>query len=131
MPGQPAAALGDRIVGIDTHIVLVPSPGGSVPTPLALPFSGTITEGCCRTVLIGGKPAATQGSIAFNSPPHIPPTGMFKTPPTNKGTISRGSSSVFICGQPAARSGDTATTCNDIALQHSSTVVAASSVYIG
>ena len=35
--GQPAAKQGDQIVATDTHIVLVPSPGGPVPTPLPHP----------------------------------------------------------------------------------------------
>ncbi|RPK67473.1 PAAR motif protein [Streptomyces sp. ADI96-02] len=131
MPGPPAAAQGDRVVGTDTHIVLVPSPGGPVETPVPLPFTGTIASGCCPTVLIGGKPAATKDSVAVNTPPHIPPTGMFKSPPDNRGTISRGSTSVFIGGKPAARTGDTATTCNEPAIQHSATVIATSTVFIG
>lgn len=131
MPGAPAAAMGDRIVGTDTHIVLMPSAGGPVPTPVPLPFTGIIAHGCCPTVLVGGKPAATRDSVAINTPSHVPPAGTFQKQPDNKGTVSRGSPSVFICGKPAARSGDTATTCNDLAMQHTSTVVAASTVLIG
>ncbi|NEE32285.1 hypothetical protein G3M53_43405 [Streptomyces sp. SID7982] len=131
MAGPPAAAQGDRVLATDIHIVLVPSPGGPVETPTPLPFTGTITDGCCRTVLIGGKPAATRGSVAFNTPVHVPPTGVFKRPPDNKGTVSRGSMSVFFGGRPAARSGDTATTCNDPAVQHTGVVVAGSDVFIG
>ncbi|MFE8977706.1 PAAR domain-containing protein [Streptomyces cyaneofuscatus] len=131
MPGPPAAAQGDRVVATDIHVVLVPSPGGPVETPMPLPYAGTIADGCCRSVLIGGRPAATRDSVAFNTPPHVPPTGVFKNPPDNKGTISRGSASVFIGGRPAARSGDTATTCNDPAAQHTGVVVAASTVFIG
>ncbi|MEU8825012.1 PAAR domain-containing protein [Streptomyces sp. NPDC048636] len=126
-----AAAMGDRIVGVDTHTVLVPSPGGPVETPMPFPFSGTLADGCCQTVLIGHKPAATVGSTAYNTPPHIPPVGVFKAPPDNKGTVSRGSSTVFFGGKAAARSGDSATTCNDPAAQHTATVVAASNVFIG
>ncbi|AWW43126.1 PAAR domain-containing protein [Streptomyces cadmiisoli] len=131
MPGPAAAALGDRIVGIDTHIVLVPSPGGPVPTPMRLPFTGPIVHGCCPTVLIAGRPAATEGSVALNTPPHVPPTGVFQTPPDNRGTVSRGSTTVFIGGKPAARTGDPATTCNDPAVQHTSKVVASCTVLIG
>lgn len=32
--GKPAAKQGDRVVGVDTHIVMIPSPGGPVPTPV-------------------------------------------------------------------------------------------------
>ncbi|MEU9706666.1 PAAR domain-containing protein [Streptomyces sp. NPDC047981] len=131
MAGVPAAAMGDKVVGTDTHIVMVPSPGGPVETPMPLPFTGTIADGCCQTVLICGKPAATVDSVAFNTPPHIPPGGVFKSPPNNKGTISRGSSSVLIGGKAAARTGDSATTCNEPAVQHTATVVATSNVFIG
>ncbi|MEU4134384.1 PAAR domain-containing protein [Streptomyces wuyuanensis] len=123
--------MGDRVVGIDTHIVMVPSPAGPVETPVYSPFDGKITEGCCETVVIGGRAAATRDSVARNAPPHIPPVGVFKTPPSNTGRVSRGSMSVFIGGKPAARSGDTATTCNEPAVEDSATVVAKSTVFIG
>ncbi|MEU0283141.1 PAAR domain-containing protein [Streptomyces sp. NPDC088551] len=133
MAGAPAAAMGDKVVGVDTHVVMVPSPTGPVETPTALPFNGVITDGCCRTVLIGGKPAATVDSTAVNTPPHlpVPPVGVFKSPPGNKGTVSRGSTSVLIGGKAAARTGDPATTCNEPAVQHTAQVVAVSNVLIG
>lgn len=112
--GQPAAKMGDKIVGVDTHIVMVPSPGGPVPTPLPHPFNGIIDSNCSTNVMIEGKPAATLGSMASNTPPHIPSGGpSFQVPPTNKGNIIKGSATVMINGKPAARMGDTALTCND------------------
>lgn len=112
--GQPAAKMGDKVVGTDTHIILIPAPPGPpVPTPLPHPFAGTITSGCSTNVLIQGQPAATVGSIAMNTPPHIPQGGPFQIPPTNQGTIIKGSTTVFINNKPAARMGDTANTCND------------------
>ena len=39
---QPAARQNDPVVGTDTHILLVPSPGGPVPTPTPLPFNGKL-----------------------------------------------------------------------------------------
>ena len=36
--GQPAAKQGDHITAIDTHIIMIPSPGGPVPTPLPHPI---------------------------------------------------------------------------------------------
>ncbi|MGH2353705.1 MAG: PAAR domain-containing protein [Chloroflexota bacterium] len=119
----PAATMGDKVTASDIHIIMVPSPGGPVPTPTPHPFVGTITSGCAMNVLIGGKPAATVGSIAMNLPPHIPQGGPFQIPPTNQGTIIRGSATVLIGGKPAARSGDTALTCNDPAPLPSGTVV--------
>ena len=111
--GQPAAKQGDQIMATDTHIVLVPSPGGPVPTPSPCPFTGIINGGTSTDVLVMGMPAAIVGSTAMNMPPHIPMGGPFQKPPTNQGKIVMGSATVLINGKPAARSGDTAMTCND------------------
>jgi uncharacterized Zn-binding protein involved in type VI secretion len=111
--GQPAAKQGDQIMATDTHIVLVPSPGGPVPTPGPYPFAGIINGGTSTDVLIMGMPAAIVGSTAMSMPPHIPMGGPFQKPPTNQGKIIMGSATVLINGKPAARSGDTAMTCND------------------
>jgi uncharacterized Zn-binding protein involved in type VI secretion len=128
----PAATMGDSVTASDVHIIMVPTPGGPVPTPTPHPFTGKITGNCVMTVLIGGKPAATVGSIATNTPPHIPQGGPFQLPPTNTGTIIRGSATVLIGGRPAARMGDTATTCNDPAPLPVGTVVGtATTVLIG
>ncbi|HSV65913.1 MAG TPA: PAAR domain-containing protein [Mycobacteriales bacterium] len=127
----PAAKMGDKVIGTDTHIIMVPTPGGPVPTPTPMPFNGTITSGCSTNVLIGGQPAAVVGSIAMNTPPHIPAGGPFQVPPTNQGTIIKGSATVLINNKPAARMGDTANTCNDPAPAPVGTVQAAGTVMIG
>lgn len=113
--GQPAANGAATVVGVDTHIVLVPSPGGPIPTPLPHPFSGTINSGLVNSVLIAGQPAAVSGSVAANQPAHLPtpPGTSFQAPPTNSGTVHLGSTGVLIGGQPAARNGDPVRTCND------------------
>lgn len=111
--GQPAAKRNDRIVATDTHIIMIPTPGGPVPTPLPHPFIGMIDGELSSDVNIEGMPAATVDSTATNTPPHIPQGGPFQSPPSNKATIKLGSSSVFIDGKAAARTGDTAETCND------------------
>jgi uncharacterized Zn-binding protein involved in type VI secretion len=113
--GQPAANGASMVVAVDTHIVLVPSPGGPIPTPLPHPFSGTIGSGLVATVLIAGQPAATVGSVATNQPAHIPtpPGTSFQAPPANQGTVHMGSTTVSIGGMAAARHGDPARTCND------------------
>lgn len=62
---------------------------------------GTITGPGVTTVLIGGRPAAVQGT---NHTCAMPPTaGPHPTTP-----IAKGSSTVFIGGRAAARVGDTA-----------------------
>jgi uncharacterized Zn-binding protein involved in type VI secretion len=126
--GQPAAKLGDKITGVDTHIIITPS--GS-PVAVPLPFNGTINGGLSPDVKVNGKPAATAGSTAMNVPVHIPPGGSFQKPPSNIGTIQTGSPTVRINGKMAARAGDTATTCNDPVDLPAGTVVATSNVMIG
>jgi uncharacterized Zn-binding protein involved in type VI secretion len=129
--GQPAAKQGDQIVGVDTHIIMIPSPGGPVPTPLPHPFSGLIDGSLSNDVKIMGMPAATLNSTATNTPPHIPQGGPFQVPPSNRGQIIMGSATVLINGKGAARNGDTANTCNDPADMPVGTVVAVGTVLIG
>lgn len=94
----PAAKKDDQILGIDVHIVMVPSPGGPVPTPLPHPFTGMIDGELSSSVQIMGKPAATVGSTASNKPSHIPtpPGTAFQKPPMNKSKIIMGSPNVLI-----------------------------------
>lgn len=129
--GQSAAKKGDKIIATDTHIVMIPSPGGPVPTPLPYPFVGEIDDGLSDDVNIEGQPAAVVGSKASNTPSHIPQGGPFQTPPADKGTIKMGSSTVFINGKAAARNGDTAMTCNDPSDLPVGTVMAVGTVNIG
>jgi uncharacterized Zn-binding protein involved in type VI secretion len=111
---QPAARQNDPVVGTDIHILLVPSPGGPVPTPTPLPFSGQLTSGLSTDVYLNGRPAAVQGSVAQNLPPHLPPPGTsFSRPPTNQGRVVIGSPTVLVNGKPLARLGDPVATCND------------------
>ena len=131
--GQPAAKQWDRIVATDTHIVFVPTPGGPVPTPLPHPFSGLLNGNLSRDVRIQGLPAATVGSTADNTVPHVPtpPGNAFQNPPANRGTVRTGSATVKINGRLAARNGDRAETCNDPVDLPAGTVVAAGTVLIG
>jgi len=128
---QPAAKQGDLIVGIDTHIVMVPSPAGPVPTPMPMPFSGQLDGGLSDDVLIEAKAAAVKGSTASNTPAHVPAAGPFQKPPSNKGTINAGSTTVLFNGKPAARSGDAALTCNDPGDAPNGTIVATATVLVG
>ena len=129
--GQPAAKQGDQVVGVDTHIVVVP--GSPAPVPLPHPFAGMLSGGLSTDVKISGKPAAVVGSTADNSPPHLPtPPGVsFQKPPANKATIQAGSQTVMINGKPAARNGDKALTCNDPSDLPAGTVIAVGTVMIG
>ena len=129
--GQPAAKQGDQIVATDTHIIMIPSPSGAIPTPLPHPFMGIINGGLSSDVKIMGMPAATVDSTADNTPPHIPQGGPFQSPPSNKGTIKLGSMTVKINGKMAARNGDMAETCNDPADLPVGKVIAVGTVMIG
>jgi uncharacterized Zn-binding protein involved in type VI secretion len=126
--------MGDKITATDIHIILIPAPPGPpIPTPLPHPFVGTIDTGCVTTVMIAGQPAAVVGAGATNTPPHIPQGGPFSVPPTNRATIMSGSPTVMIGGKPAARMGDTAITCDDVAPAAPKGIVAgtAATVLIG
>lgn len=128
--GPPAAKSGDRVTAVDSHIIQPPLPA----TPVLVPghvFNGIINGGLSSNVTINGQPAATVGSTATNTPPHIPIGGSFVNPPTNRATITRGSATVLINNQQAARAGDTALTCNDPTPLPAGTVVASGTVFIG
>ena len=111
--GKPAARQSDKVVASDIHIIMIPTPGGPVPTPLSNPFMGQLDGQLSQDVMIDGKPAAVVGSTATNMPSHIPTGGPFQSPPKNKGTVKLGSNTVLINGKGAARMSDTVETCND------------------
>lgn len=127
--GQPAAKQGDHIQALDMHMIQPPGPSSPVLVPHS--FMGTIDGSLSSDVKIEGKAAATVDSTATNQPPHIPSGGTFVNPPSNKGTITIGSKTVRINGKAAARSGDTAKTCNDPTDMPVGTVIAVGTVSIG
>jgi uncharacterized Zn-binding protein involved in type VI secretion len=110
--GQPAANQGAKITATDKHNVQAPN---GVVSTISDPFSGQLSTGLSSDVKIKGKPAAVVGSGASNTPPHIAKAPLkFVVEPTNKGTVTNGSSTVRINGKPAARDADPAQTCDDI-----------------
>jgi RHS repeat-associated protein len=115
--GKPGAKKTDQIVSAtpgDVHIIMVPSPGGPVPTPIPHPCVSIIKDRVADTVKVMGLPGAVKGSISKHSPPHVPMgPGPFQRPPANKGKIVTASSNVFYEGQKAAMLGDTAEMCAD------------------
>ena len=129
--GQPGAKQGDRVTAVDVHVVMIPSPGGPVPTPLPHPFAGIIAGGLSPNVNFMSRAAAIVGSTADNLPPHIPQGGPFQRPPSNRAQLIMGSPRVLFNGKPAVRNGDTALTCNDPADLPVGTVVAVGTVLIG
>ncbi|WP_031077810.1 PAAR domain-containing protein [Streptomyces sp. NRRL S-118] len=114
---QPAAREGDPVTGQDTHIVLVPAPGGgTAPVPQLLAFSGTLVSGLSPDVLVNGRAAATVGSTARNTLPHqpLPPGLRFVKQPADEGRVQTGSPTVLVNGKPLARGQDQVVTCFDV-----------------
>lgn len=127
--GPPAARQGDRIVALDMHMIQPPGPTSPVLVPH--PYSGVIDGATSTDVTIGGAAAAMVDSTATNTPPHIPIGGTFVNPPSNKATVTKGSTTVTINGKAAARAGDPAKTCNDPVDLPAGAVVATGQVFIG
>lgn len=127
--GKPIAKQNDQVVALDTHVILIPSSGGPVPTPLPFPFAGPLEEQLSTTVFIDNLAVAVVGSVANNRPPHIPVAGPFQKSPSNRGTISQGSATVFVENKAVARAGDPATCCSDPTDQDTGHIVAAGVVY--
>ena len=129
--GMPGAKQDDEVVGVDIHIIMIPSPAGPVPTPMPMPFVGKLSGALSSSVQIDNKPAAVKGSTAQNQPQHIPAGGPFQNPPSNQATVNDGSGSVFFDGSKAARMGDPAKTCNDPQDAPTGVIIAVSTVLIG
>ncbi len=108
--GTPAAVMGDRINGTCT-VHLVPGPTGAPVAAPPLGFSSPLTVALATRTLIGGKPAALQGSSGLNTPPHVGlhPSDPFVLPATQIGRVVKGSTSVLIEGRPAAKTGSACT----------------------
>ena len=115
-----AAKFGDPVLGIDLHMVMVPTPAGPVPTPLPHPFIGVVFDptgaaigagisavfGGGGLVLINSLPAGNTGT-EVKGQPHLPtPPGVSFAPndvPDFKGTIVTGSKTVSFAGSSAGR----------------------------
>jgi uncharacterized Zn-binding protein involved in type VI secretion len=113
--GEPAAVMNDRISG-QCLIHQIPNPASGGPQPAGpLPFSSPLTQSLATSVLIGGKPAAVEGSWGWNTPVHPPlhPSDPFISPTSQRGSIRRGSSTVMFDGRRAAMTGRPATCCQD------------------
>lgn len=111
--GAPAVVLGDKVMGLCVGHQ-IPSPAGPpMPSPAPLPVSAPLTLGLATSVLVGGSPAAVQGSSGYNTPPHV---GLHASDPklvplTQEGKVAVGSSTVQFEGKPAAYTGCTVTAC--------------------
>ena len=129
--GQPAAKQNDMVVGVDIHIFNLPSPSGTVPTPLPSPFSGQIDQGCIDSVKVMGQPVAVKGSVAHNQPPHMPQGGPLANPPSNDGSVMMASTTVLAGGKGIARNGDPVQSCMDAGWASQPKIISVSTVMVG
>ena len=97
-----AAKWGDPVVGVDIHMVMVPTPAGPVPTPLPHPFVGVVFDpigaliGAALSAIFGGggpvlvnlMPIGNTGTEA-RGVPHIPtPPASPSRPTTSRTTVA-------------------------------------------
>lgn len=127
--GKQMAAQDDRVMGMDVHIMVIPSGPSTTTSPLPHPFIGKLNDGLSDDVSIGDKKAAVKGSKAKHDDSthmQLPGTIKFQNNPKKEGEITGGTSpSVKIDGKEAAVIGSLVSTCNDIGAQNNSTVIAA------
>ncbi len=127
--GKQMAAQDDRVMGMDVHIMVIPSGPSTTTVPLPHPFIGKLDDGLSDDVSIGDKKAALKGSKAKHDDSmhmQLPGTIKFQNNPKKEGEVTGGTSStVKIDGNEAAVIGSLVTTCNDIGARNNSTVIAA------
>lgn len=118
----PAAKHFDIIMGVDVHIVMVPTPAGPVPTPLPNPFIGMVYDLMDyipimgATVMVNGMMRAQAGTEVKNVPCHLPIPGPFQKPPANEGEMFMGSMTVLADGEPFSFMACPVLTCQDIGM---------------
>src|SRR5688500_10148156 len=117
----------DPVLGVDIHIVLVPTPAGPVPTPVPMPFVGMVfdpvglamgaaigmaTGGGPGLVLVNHMPVTNAGTNVTNklTMPHLPVPGVAfaKGLPGNDAELFFGSLNVKLAGSLGVRLGDIA-----------------------
>ncbi|MGN0728822.1 phage baseplate assembly protein V [Treponema sp.] len=126
--GKQIAVQDDRVVGMDTHIMVVPAGNTTTTVPLPHPFIGKLKDGLAKNASINDKPCAVKDSVAKHDDSmhmQLPGTIKFQNSPKNEGKVTGGTSrKVKIEGKEAAVIGSTVTTCNDMGMRNNSTVIA-------
>jgi len=112
----------DPLVGVDIHIIMIPSPAGPIPTPLPHPYVGMVFDPMDyvpvlgATVYINGLPRGVAGSSGQALPPHIPMGGPFMKPPSNESEIFMGSATVVVDGDPQSFLALPVLSCQDVGI---------------
>ncbi|MEE1342849.1 MAG: phage baseplate assembly protein V, partial [Lachnospiraceae bacterium] len=117
----------DKVMGFDTHIMVIPAGMSTANVPLPPPFIGQIKDKVSSDVKIGDKGVATKGSIAKHDDSmhmQLPGTIKFQNNPKKEGEVTGGTvSKVKVNGKEVAVLGSQVTTCNDMGMQNNSTIV--------
>ena len=117
----------DKVIGFDTHIMVIPAGTSTANVPLPHPFIGQIKDKVSSDVKIGDKGVATKGSIAKHDDSmhmQLPGTIKFQNNPKKEGEVTGGTvSKVKVNGKEVAVLGSQVTTCNDMGMQNNSTIV--------
>ena len=126
--GRQIAVQDDKVMGFDTHIMVVPSGSGTTTVPLPHPFIGKISDKVSEDVKIGNKGAAVKGSKAKHDDSmhmQLPGTIKFQNNPKKEGEVTGGTvSKVKVDGKEVAVIGSQVTTCNDMGMQNNSVIMA-------
>jgi uncharacterized Zn-binding protein involved in type VI secretion len=121
---SPAAKEGDRVIGVDVHLV------DGAPAPF--PFEGRLDGELSPDVFFDDKAAATIDSTVKNDRTHVPPpTKKFDRPPANRGVVVQGAERVLVNDRPLARHGHRVKTCNDPVDLPTCEIVAEGTVLVG
>jgi len=126
--GKQIATQDSKVMGFDTHIMVIPAGTSTANVPLPHPFIGKMGEKCSSDVKIKGKGVAVKGSkCKHNDSMHLqlPGTIKFQNNPKKEGEVTGGTvSKVKVDGKEVAVIGSQVTTCNDIGMQNNSTIIA-------
>lgn len=126
--GKQLACEGDKVMGFDVHIMVVPAGNTTANVPLPHPFIGKLKDKLAKDVKIGDHKAAVKGSKAKHDDSmhmQLPGTIKFQNNPKKEGEVTGGTAAKLkIDGKEACTIGSMVTTCNDTGMQNNSTVIA-------
>ena len=127
--GKQITTQDDKVMGFDTHIMVIPSGPSTTTAPLPHPFIGKINDKVSEDVKIKDKGVAVKGSKAKHDDSmhmQLPGTIQFQNSPKCEGEVTGGTGTkVKVNGKEVAVIGSQVTTCNDMGLQNNSTIIAA------
>lgn len=118
------AVQGDMVQGDclpATHKIPNPNSGAPQPNPTPMKYTATLADKLAQTVTIGGKKVATTKSTTDSLLHHAPPGLLHPMDPTQMnlqmqvGTVTTGSPTVTIEGNPVATSASICKTCGGTA----------------